>query len=60
MISNIEQHVEDLVNARWDAGTYDQEFDKWCNEEMIYKDDRPDYIDEFLQIKFNDLIEDLA
>ena len=60
MSIEFEQQLEDLVNAKWDAGDYEQEFDKWCSEEMLHKDDWPDYIDDFLQSKYDQLMEEVG
>lgn len=59
-MSSFEHQIEEVIIARWEAGDYEQEFDKWCSEQMLHKDDWPDYEDDFLQEKFNEMMEEIG
>ena len=53
----LEEQIEDVINAKWDAGDYDDEFVMWCGENGIHKDDAPDYEDYFLNRKFEEMMD---
>lgn len=60
MSNEFEQQIENLVEAKWESGEYEHEFYIWCSENFIHKDDAPDYEMDFMQMKFDELMEELA
>lgn len=57
MSNDFEDQIAELVQENWDEGVYEHEFYIWCLENMIHKDDAPDYEEDFMQMKFEELME---